>query len=132
MRKIDLMYAKFGKGQGTCKECSNYISGLYKDRSYRKCEVYGVTRSEASDWKASYQACGMKNSLWTGRNIIECVTPEKSVLVQLAGQTELFGKDIDIVIFDETTFAVSTDLSIEPDLTYCAGKYLKRGKVNEQ
>ena len=88
MRKIELMYAKFGKGKGTCKNCTNLIR-TWRTKPRFKCKVYGFTHSEASDWRASYEACGMKNSLWTGRNIIECVTHEKPILEQLVGQCEL-------------------------------------------
>ena len=59
LRKIDLMYELFGKADGKCKNCEHYRTFKYHDKSYRKCEVYGMTQSEASDWKAGYDACGL-------------------------------------------------------------------------
>ena len=127
MRKIDLMYAKFGRGEGFCGECGNFARIDHHGKIYRKCAVYGVTASEASDWKVSYPACGMKNSLWTGRDIIECVTPDRPAREELNGQTVLFGKDIPHVVIDESTCILGADIAIEPDITYCAGEYLRKG-----
>lgn len=59
MRKIELMHVTFGKCHGKqCKNCFNYIRFRYHDRPLRKCRVYGITQSEASDWTGKWQACG--------------------------------------------------------------------------
>ena len=70
LRKIGLMHREFGKKSGThiCKECSNFIPGGYK-----KCKVYGVSASEATDWANSYEACGMFNKEWNGHPIIRLI-----------------------------------------------------------
>ncbi len=87
LRKIALMHREFGKksGKHTCKECGNFISGYYK-----KCKVYGVSASEATDWANSYEACGMFNKEWTGHPIITLVkrgpTKTKEEEVPLDGQ----------------------------------------------
>jgi hypothetical protein len=52
-----------------CAECKHFISGEYHDRRLFKCELYGLTHSEATDWRKSYTACGLynmhvKRSLW--------------------------------------------------------------------
>lgn len=75
LRKIDLMYHIFGKAGGlhTCKECSNFVQGRYHDKTLRKCKVYGLTHSEASDWAQRYEACGMFNKEWNGNDIIDLV-----------------------------------------------------------
>lgn len=74
LRKIDLMHRVFGKCEGhICKECSNLWSGLYHDRRLKKCEVYGMTHSEASDWAQKYEACGMFNRDYDGEPIIRLV-----------------------------------------------------------
>lgn len=33
----------------------------------RKCTVYGATHSEASDWRKKYEACGLYNKPWSGK-----------------------------------------------------------------
>lgn len=78
VRKIDLMHRQFGKREGhTCGMCGHLLHGRYHDKVYRKCEVYGMTHSEASDWAKKWTACGMFNRAYTGRSIIELVRPEK-------------------------------------------------------
>lgn len=71
-KKIELMYELFGKKDGKrCGECSNLICGRYHDRILRKCEAYGLTHSEASDWVKRWEACGLFNAEYTGRQVIE-------------------------------------------------------------
>lgn len=61
-RKILAMHARFGTcGALQCRDCCHLISGDYHDRRYYKCELYGMSHSEATDWRLSYQACGMYN-----------------------------------------------------------------------
>lgn len=71
-KKIDLMHQQFGVCQGhACKECSNFVRDRYHDMMLRKCQVYGLTHSEASDWAGKWPACGMFNLEYSGRPIIE-------------------------------------------------------------
>ena len=59
VRKIEAMYLFYGKREGhVCRECCNYVRGRYHDRALRKCEAYGLTHSEASDWTGKWTACG--------------------------------------------------------------------------
>ena len=74
MRKIELMHFYFGKGEGQCKDCSHLQTGRYHDRMLRKCDIYGMTHSEASDWALKYPACGQKNKPWNGGDMIRFVT----------------------------------------------------------
>lgn len=93
MRKIELMHSMFGKTEGLCRECFHYQRFRYRDKTYRKCDVYGLTHSESSDWKASYPACGLFNTEYDGREVIRYVTPEKKKEIEdepLPGQMELF------------------------------------------
>ena len=61
-RKIQAMHKRFGTcGVLRCKDCCHLISGKYHDKRYHKCELYGMSHSEATDWRLSYQACGMYN-----------------------------------------------------------------------
>ena len=91
--KIEKMHYLFGKSDGKCKNCEHYSTFKYHDKSYRKCEVYGITQSEASDWKAGYGACGLfpnKENPY-GRNIIELrIGAEKKTEEQIDGQMTLF------------------------------------------
>ena len=78
LRKLALMHQKFGRCEGhICGECSNLISGYYRGRILRKCTIYGVTHSEASDGAKRWYACGLFNGTYTGRPIIELVKPGK-------------------------------------------------------
>lgn len=97
-RKIDLMHQMFGKTEQVCKNCDHFLLERYRDKTYRKCEVYGVTSSEAFDWNASYQACGLFNKPYPykGNPIIRYVTPDRKIEVDnepLEGQLDLLGGD---------------------------------------
>lgn len=79
LRKIALMHRIFGVSDGhVCRECSNFVQGRYHDRVLRKCQVYGLTHSEASDWAGRWQACGMFNKLWDKQPIIKEVKPTRT------------------------------------------------------
>ena len=59
-RKIHAMHKKFGTCGGfLCKNCCHLISGVYHDKRYHKCELYGLSHSEATDWRLSNCACAM-------------------------------------------------------------------------
>lgn len=92
LRKIDLMHRIFDKVEGhTCKECSNLVEGEYHDMMLRKCKVYGLTHSAASDWAKSYVACGMFNKEWHDKPIIRLVRkrPEEVQRMPYEGQMKL-------------------------------------------
>ena len=58
-RKIEAMYERYGHRPGAeCRSCINLIRYAYKGAVYSKCTAYGSTRSEATDWKLSNEACG--------------------------------------------------------------------------
>lgn len=78
LRKIDLMHRQFGKCDGhTCRECSNLVEGRYHDKVLRKCKVYGMTHSEASDWAKRWLACGLFNKQWGDKPIMRLVRPTR-------------------------------------------------------
>lgn len=78
LRKIDLMHRQFGKCDGhTCGECSNLVEGRYHDKIMRKCKVYGMTHSEASDWARRWLACGLFNKPWGDKPIMRLVHPSR-------------------------------------------------------
>lgn len=59
-RRIGRMHAKHGHGPegATCADCS-YFRRYKTNRVYFKCQLYGVSRSEATDWRAGWPACGL-------------------------------------------------------------------------
>lgn len=59
LKKIDKMHSLFGITEGkTCKTCK-HLKG--DTGEYRKCRIYGISHSEATDFSLSYEACGMYN-----------------------------------------------------------------------
>lgn len=45
------------KDDAKCGECANLIA-FRQSRTWFKCKVYGVSSSEASDWRKKWPACG--------------------------------------------------------------------------
>lgn len=89
LRKQALMYELFGKSEGLCMDCQHFIGFKYHDYNRRKCEVYGDTRSESSDWAGKWQACGLfPDKPYNGRDVIELVRrgKEKEPEQQIEGQ----------------------------------------------
>lgn len=88
LRKIDAMHQMFGFGNGLCKDCSHFQTHLACSRKVFKCDVYGETASEASDWRKSYKACGLFNKPWDGFDIIEILKHSKRAVPkpQMDGQ----------------------------------------------
>ena len=71
-RKIEAMHEHFGIDENhKCKECSNFLKGTYRDRTYSKCIVYGCSHSFATDWAGRNTACGMFDEVYKGRDVIE-------------------------------------------------------------
>ena len=76
LRKIALMHRLFGVGDGhTCRECSNFVKGKYHDRTICKCNVYGMTHSEATDWAGRWLACGAFNRTLNLQPVMREVVP---------------------------------------------------------
>ena len=96
MRKIKEMYARFGRlGHGTCSECPHYTKYKYRDKPYRKCCVYGVTNSEATDWTGKWNACGMFDDEYNGPDIVRlCRERIPDDNEPIPGQMDLFGEDM--------------------------------------
>lgn len=59
-RRLATMHGKHGHGPDgqTCKSCAFLKRHAGAGSSWLKCRRYGVTRSEASDWRAKWPACG--------------------------------------------------------------------------
>jgi hypothetical protein len=59
LRRIVCMHKRFGVvDDRKCKDCAFLIKQGY-NRSYYKCIKYGDTRSEATDWRLGWTACGL-------------------------------------------------------------------------
>lgn len=77
-RKHLLMYKLFGLTEGKdCNTCEHLIKTRLTDRTYYKCECYGMSGSEATDWKKHIPACGLYNREYTGNPVVKMVKPEK-------------------------------------------------------
>ena len=61
IKKIDAMHYYYGVDPQyrQCHQCEHLLSGVYHNRRYYKCTVYGCSHSEATDWRRSYTACGL-------------------------------------------------------------------------
>lgn len=60
MKKIYAMHARFGVvSDRKCGDCPHYLCYRYHNRNLLKCRAYGLTHSEATDWRKSYVACGL-------------------------------------------------------------------------
>ena len=85
-KKIDAMHVRFGTADGTCKDCPHLVSGRYHDRILHKCEAYGMTHSEATDWRLKWVACGLKNMP---------LPDDKPVFDSIRGQREYVAEQIE-------------------------------------
>lgn len=59
LARQEKMHLKYGPGpkDQTCGACVNFVH--FNHGGWAKCSVYGVTSSEASDWRAKWPTCGM-------------------------------------------------------------------------
>lgn len=79
-RKIGRMHKAFGTSPpNKCKDCMNLRRERYHDRTYRKCLVYGDSASEATDWKCSFDACGMFDKHWDGPRMMDVFNAKKDM-----------------------------------------------------
>ena len=60
-KKIEAMHIRFGTVDGICGDCPHFVEGLYHDKKLFKCKAYGLTHSEATDWRKRWVACGLKD-----------------------------------------------------------------------
>ena len=59
-RKIDEMRRLYGVAAGRrCKNCHLLYTYEHNGRFYHKCAAYGISRSEATDWRLHWHACGL-------------------------------------------------------------------------
>lgn len=58
LRKIEKMYHYYGIGTGKCENCPHLIKKFW-NKTYYKCRAYGESNAVSTDWKKSYDACGL-------------------------------------------------------------------------
>ena len=61
LKKIDAMHHFYGYDHldRKCVDCDHMLRCEYHGRVYYKCTVYGLSHSEATDWRKNYDACGL-------------------------------------------------------------------------
>ena len=60
--RLQAMHRRFGTcGVLRCRDCCHLIGGEWHGKRYYKCELYGMSHSDSTDWRLSWQACGMYN-----------------------------------------------------------------------
>ena len=75
--KLEIMHNLFGITEGRiCRDCSHIVTN---DRSkrYNKCECYGLSMSEATDFPVLQTACGLFNRETDVRDIYKGNRPVK-------------------------------------------------------
>ena len=82
-KKISLMHEIFGENPiYKCKNCIHL-----KHYGYYKCECYGFSSSNATDWALSYTACGLFNKPYDGEKVFKRVRQKDA---PFEGQISLF------------------------------------------
>ena len=63
LRKLPAMHYVHGVDPygRKCKDCCSFQRFEYRGRRFCKCEAYGISSSEATDWGVNYLACGLFN-----------------------------------------------------------------------
>ena len=92
MKNVERMYELFGYSEGKCKDCTYFLEYRYHNRAVRKCEIYGDTRSSASDWAGRNEACGLfPDKPYNGdREVIKINKKKQIEDSQIEGQMCLF------------------------------------------
>ena len=94
MRKQhDLMIKHFGRNvHHRCGECSNFARGQYHGKWLQKCERYGLSHSEATDWAQKWPACGMFDVAMpeNDRPLMEYLDRRRPCRKDVPGQMSLF------------------------------------------
>lgn len=91
IRKIDLMHDLFREVTNkTCKDCCHLVS-YTASKTWYKCECYGISNSEGTDWRLKWTACGLINQDYDGNPVVKMVqkkTTKKETVME--GQVSLF------------------------------------------
>ena len=93
-RKWERMQKKFGLSRaGTCRYCAHFVHYKSCGKTYSKCKIYGISASEATDWKGSAQACGLyPGKPYNGGAIVREIERSRKKQENIDGQQSLFGE----------------------------------------
>lgn len=94
LRKIDLMHKLYGEiPDRKCKDCQHLCS-YTANRKYYKCECYGQTASEATDWRLKWTACSLIDvevlSEYPVVRNLRYLNGKTKEPIEVEGQTSLF------------------------------------------
>ena len=93
MKPIEIMHQEFGihSPPEKCKTCSNLHHIIHRDKSYYKCQVYGESQSQATDFRLKWTACGAYNQIYKGIPIKDAMkhSEKRQDDIQVEGQMEL-------------------------------------------
>jgi len=94
-RKIEAMHRLFGTTPGKiCRGCPHLERRGSAHRTLFKCTVYGISSSEATDWTASWAACGLFNNMDVGEHRGVYKRLGRSIeSAPIPGQISMFPKD---------------------------------------
>ena len=67
MTKIQRMHKNYGRISRLCRDCMHCACYVYECANHYKCEAYGVTHSDETDWDITYSACGLFNREHQGK-----------------------------------------------------------------
>lgn len=93
-RKWERMQKKFGLSRaGTCRDCAHFVHYKSCGKTYSKCKIYGISASEATDWKGSAKACGLyPGKPYNGGAIVREIERSRKKQENIEGQQSLFGE----------------------------------------
>ena len=90
--QLSRMHKEWGRYYpNKCGDCCNRARYEYRGKTYRKCERYGESHSDATDWADSWMACGKYNvPLGPGEApLIRWAVRDKPKRTEVEGQTGL-------------------------------------------
>ena len=90
-KKIEKMHLLFGKLEGhKCKECNRLVYDInWNGKKFYKCENYGISNAESTDWRLSYEACGMMNKV-VDKPVVKMRIPKVEEKPKMEGEITLF------------------------------------------
>ncbi len=90
-KKIGRMYELFGhceNNEAICKNCK-HLTSYTANRRWYKCECFGNSSSESTDWRIGWLACGLYNKPYDGKPVVEIRARKKKKDLQVEGQMEM-------------------------------------------
>lgn len=122
-KKIDLMHELFGEDyrMDKCEICDHLKKVKIGTRTVYKCECYGITSSEATDWRLRYLACGLIFKEYKGTSVMKLVGRIPKEDMQIEGQLsldEFIGFDIPDDKWVKSKESISTKFDVRQVNTF--------------